>query len=263
MAIRTVRRFAILGSPVLVVDHRPRHHEQLVQLVEHGDLPAVTTPPAKTTHLTAPPLGISPQVSYTAAIQTTCGTIDLGLDAQQYPTAVNNFVALANQGFYDNLAFVRSSKTDGIVQAGSPDQTNQTANTGPGYTVQAETPTTAPGGSAYPIGTVAFGKSGSEPAGSADSQFFIATGSQALGLTPDYAIIGRVTKGLNVAQKIESFAPDERGRRPHDDGRDQNRQGHAGVDHDAEHLSAALRGRRAPRPTRRRGTGPPRGPGTR
>ena len=141
--IRTARRFAILGSPILVVIIVLAITNSSSSSSSSVTCQPVTRPAAKTTHLTAPPLGISPQVTYTAAIQTTCGTIDLGLDAQQYPTVVNNFVALANQGFYDNLAFVRSSKTDGIVQAGSPDQTNQTVNTGPGYTVQAETPTTA------------------------------------------------------------------------------------------------------------------------
>src|SRR5262249_4817015 len=81
----------------------------------------VSTPPAKTVHLTAPTQGISPSVPYQASIQTSCGTIQVGLDASQYPKAVNNFVALANQGFYDNMAFVRAVKNAGI-QAGSPDQ---------------------------------------------------------------------------------------------------------------------------------------------
>jgi peptidyl-prolyl cis-trans isomerase B (cyclophilin B) len=162
------------------------------------------TPPAKAARLTAPPLTIDPHATYTATIQTTCGTITASLDAAHYPKAVNNFVTLANQGFYDNLAFVRAAKGF-VVQVGSPDQTPAG---GPGYTAQAETPTTTAGGSAYPLGTLAFAKTGSDPSGAVGSQFFIVTGAKGpAGLTPDYAVFGHITTGLNIAQKIEGFAP--------------------------------------------------------
>jgi cyclophilin family peptidyl-prolyl cis-trans isomerase len=206
-SMRSARRIGILGAPVVIVF--------IVLSVTSGggsgSAGAVTckrvkTPPPKTVHLAAPSLGISAAVPYQASIQTTCGTIQVSLDAQQYPKAVNNFVFLANQGFYDNLAFVRAVPGF-VVQAGSPDQSNQTANTGPGYSVPAEKPTTRPGQPTYPVGTLAFAKSGAEPAGSADSQFFIVTGSKGANLSPDYAVIGRVTAGLAVAKKIESFAP--------------------------------------------------------
>ena len=105
------------------------------------------------------------------------------------------------------MAFVRAAK-DLVIQAGSPDQTNQTANGGPGYNVQAETPTTAPGGLAYPKGTVAWAASSADPPGTASSQFFIVTGT-GQGLQNNYAIIGQVAnaKSLAVAEKIGSFAP--------------------------------------------------------
>ena len=171
-----------------------------------GGCQHASTPPAKHPHLSAPTQRISPSVPYQASIQTSCGTIQVSLDASQYPKAVNNFVYLANQGFYDNMAFVRAVKNAGI-QAGSPDQSNQSSNTGPGYSAQAETPTTRPGQPAYPIGTVAFAKTGNDPAGTVDSQFFVVTGAQFTALPPDYAIIGQVTGGLPVAKKIQSFAP--------------------------------------------------------
>ncbi len=205
-AMRTGRRVAIVAVPAIIAI-------VLVQVLSGGSsssstvtCQAVKKPPAKTTKLTAPPLGVSPAVNYVATLDTSCGTIQVALAVQQYPTAVNNFVSLANQGFYDNMAFVRAAKNF-VVQAGSPDQTNTTSNGGPGYSVQAEVPTTAPGGSAYPVGTVAFATGGSDPPGTASSQFFIVTGSQGLQLGPSYAIFGKVTKGLNVAQKIDSFAP--------------------------------------------------------
>jgi len=205
--MKAARRIGIIAAPVVVV--------LIVITVTSGGgsssaggvtCQSASKPPAKTTHLTAPTSGLSPGVTYQASVQTTCGTIQVSLDAQHYPKAVNNFVYLANQGFYDNLAFVRAVKGF-VVQAGSPDQSNSTSNTGPGYTVQAETPTTQPAQKYYPVGTLAFAKSGSEPAGSADSQFFIVTGPQGASLSPDYAVIGHVTVGLAVAKKIETLAP--------------------------------------------------------
>ena len=201
--MRTARGFAIFAVPVIILG--------VVLSVTNSSSSSsgvscqtVKTPPPKAAGLTAPPLTIDKSATYTATIQTTCGTITASLDAAQYPKAVNNFVTLANQGFYDNLAFVRAAKGF-VVQAGSPDQTPAG---GPGYTAQAETPTTTAGASAYPVGTLAFAKTGSDPAGAVGSQFFIVTGAKGpAGLTPDYAVFGQITKGLNVAQKIEGFSP--------------------------------------------------------
>jgi peptidyl-prolyl cis-trans isomerase B (cyclophilin B) len=48
-------------------------------------------------------------------------------------------------------------------------------------------------------------KAGNEPAGTSGSQFFIVTGSGGSSLTPDYAIVGKVTSGQEVAKKIEGL----------------------------------------------------------
>jgi len=141
---------------------------------------------------------IDPAKTYTATIETTEGTIEIALDAANAPTSVNNFVYLTKAKFYDGLLFNRAAK-DFVIQTGSPQNTTVG---GPGYTVQAELPT-----SAYEVGSVAWAKSGSEPAGTAGSQFFIGTGSGVTSLPKDYGYIGKVTKGLDVAQKIMSFAP--------------------------------------------------------
>jgi peptidyl-prolyl cis-trans isomerase B (cyclophilin B) len=197
--LKTARNFAIFAVPVLVLG--------IVLSVSSssssskaGGCTTVAKPPPRNEKLTAPALGIDRNAAYTAEITTNCGVIDVALDAKDFPVAVNNFVSLANQGFYDGLAVVRSAKGF-VMQAGSPDQT---AAGGPGYSVQAETPKTKP---YYPVGTLAMAKTGSDPAGTAGSQFFIVTGAQAGNLTPDYAVVGKVTKGLAVAVKIASFAP--------------------------------------------------------
>jgi peptidyl-prolyl cis-trans isomerase B (cyclophilin B) len=168
--------------------------------------PEVRTPP----FTAAPPLGIDPTHLYTATIDTSCGEIELLLDAAQAPTTVNNFVFLAREGFYDDLAFVRSV-TDFVVQAGSPTQTNEG---GPGYTVPGEVPSEVIG---YQVGKVAMAKTETEPPGTAGSQFFIITspgqGLDTLNTPPyQYALLGQLAdddgRSLRVARQIESLAPE-------------------------------------------------------
>jgi cyclophilin family peptidyl-prolyl cis-trans isomerase len=157
----------------------------------------ITTLPAKAP-LPAPEMTIDPAKTYTATIETTQGTIVIALDAANAPTSVNNFVYLARNGFYDGLLINRAAKNL-VIQTGSPDNTQ---SGGPGYTVQSEAP---PG--PYEEGSVAWAKTSQEPAGTAGSQFFIGTGTQITTLAQDYGYIGKVTQGLDVAQKIMGFAP--------------------------------------------------------
>lgn len=157
-----------------------------ITTVKKGPLPA---PPTNT---------IDPTKTYTATIETTQGTMVIALDAADAPNSVNNFVYLARQGFYDGLLINRAAKNF-VIQTGGPD--NTTAG-GPGYTIQAELPKAA-----YAVGSVAWAKAGNEPAGTAGSQFFIGTGANVTSLPKDYGYIGKVTEGLDVAQKIGGFAP--------------------------------------------------------
>ncbi len=201
---RTVRTFAIIAVPILVIGI-------IISVTSNsgddskasGSGPTckdVKAPAPKTTSFPTPPAqSIDPTQFYSATLDTTCGPIDIALLAQDYPVSANNFVFLAQQGFYDNLAVVRAAKGF-VVQAGSP---TQSADGGPGYTLQGEVPKSQP---AYPTGTVAWAKTGSDPPGTIGSQFFIVTGD-ASKLPPDYAVLGTVTKGLNVAKAIEKLAP--------------------------------------------------------
>ncbi len=52
-------------------------------------------------------------------------------------------------------------------------------------------------------------KTGTEPPGTAGSQFYVVTGADA-GLPPDYAVIGKVTKGLDVVDRIGALGDSER-----------------------------------------------------
>jgi cyclophilin family peptidyl-prolyl cis-trans isomerase len=186
--MRSIRNFAFLLVPFAII----LGVVALTNSSDSGSKEIVRS------YKSAPKMTIDPTKTYTATMTTTEGTIEIALDASGAPTSVNNYVFLARHRFYDGLRFVRASKNF-VIQAGSPDNTQ---NGGPGYSVQAELPKTA-----YSIGSVAWAKSGSEPDGTAGSQFFIGTGQNITTLPLQYGTIGKVTQGLDVAQKIEGFAP--------------------------------------------------------
>jgi peptidyl-prolyl cis-trans isomerase B (cyclophilin B) len=192
--MRTIRNLSFLLIPLVILF-------VVLQLVNSdGSSNSSASSTIKRSYAKAPAQTIDPSATYTATMDTSEGTIVVGLDAAQYPASVNNFVFLAKNKFYDGLLFNRVAK-DFVIQAGSPD--NTTAG-GPGYSVVGEVPKSTP---AYPVGSVAFAKAGNEPAGTAGSQFFIVTGSSNPDLPADYAGIGTVTQGLDVAQKIGLLYP--------------------------------------------------------
>jgi cyclophilin family peptidyl-prolyl cis-trans isomerase len=151
-------------------------------------------PPADPRTYGAPPRReIEAGRSYTATLETSCGTIVVALDARRAPIAVNNFVALARDGFFDGLTFHRVV-TGYIIQGGDPEGTGFG---GPGYTFEDELPDDG-----YPAGSVAMANAGPNTNG---SQFFIVTGD-ASALPNQFTRFGRVVKGLDVARRIEGFA---------------------------------------------------------
>ncbi len=162
------------------------------------NVPKSTKIPKKDVSQTAPAMTIDPAKTYTATMDTSCGTITLALDAKTAPIATNNFVSLARSGFYDGLPFHRVAKGF-VIQGGDP---AGDGSGGPGYTVVGEVPTDS-----YPVGSLAAAKTGNAPKGDFGSQFFVVTGKNGTQLPNDYARFGKVTKGMLVAKKIESLAP--------------------------------------------------------
>jgi cyclophilin family peptidyl-prolyl cis-trans isomerase len=196
---RSVRNFVIILIPIAILFGFLAWRGSGSSSSSKSDKTTTTTSTPAKAALPAPSgITIDPTKTYTATIDTNVGTMVIALDAANAPTSVNNFVYLAKSGFYDGLLFNRAAK-DFVIQTGSPDNTTVG---GPGYTVQAELPT-----SDYAIGSVAWAKAGNEPAGTAGSQFFIGTGSNVTTLPKDYGYIGKVTQGLDVAQKIMGYAP--------------------------------------------------------
>jgi len=153
----------------------------------------------------APAMTIDTSKSYVATVKTTAGTFTINLDAAKTPQTVNNFVFLAEKGYFHCVIFHR-------VIPGFMDQTGDPTGTGtggasssskgqPGYTIPDELPATA--SPQYPIGAVAMANTGAANTGG--SQFFIVTGSQGEILPPTYSLFGQVpTTDMAVPNLINS-----------------------------------------------------------
>ncbi len=160
--------------------------------------PASTKATANTQkYASAPPMTIDTSKTYTATVVTTTGTFVITLDPKSAPATVNNFVFLANKGYYHCVIFHR-------VIPGFMDQTGDPTGTGqggPGYTIADENPSKAAAGSPqYPLGSVAMANTGQPHSGG--SQFFVVAGSQGESLPNTYALFGQVSSGTNVVNTI-------------------------------------------------------------
>ncbi len=117
----------------------------------------------------------------------------LQLDPKQSPHATAAFVELVKRGYFDNTTFHRIVPGF-VIQGGDP---TASGNGGPGFSTVDKPPADA----SYTHGVVAMAKTALEAPGTAGSQFFVVTAEDS-GLTPDYAIIGKITKGLPVVDRI-------------------------------------------------------------
>lgn len=138
-----------------------------------------------------PPMTIDQDREYAATIKTNFGEIEVQLFPQDAPLAVNNFVFLARQGFYDGVKFHRVAKGF-VIQSGDP---TGTGAGGPGYKFADEEVTRD-----YVAGMLAMANGGPNTNG---SQFFITLADLSGSLPKNYTIFGQVTGGFDVVQKIE------------------------------------------------------------
>ena len=178
-----------------------------------------------------PPLTLEEGTDYVAVIETEQGEVRIDLLEEQSPIAVNNFVFLANEGFYDGQTFFRVIP-DFLAQAGDP---TGLGTGGPGYALNTQaapapegtpgaestvtatpsaTATAAPtatpeGGENQPdlvegIVAMAFDNRTGELSG---SQFFIVLASE-LNLDKDeYLAFGEVLEGMEVLQALTARDP--------------------------------------------------------
>jgi cyclophilin family peptidyl-prolyl cis-trans isomerase len=131
---------------------------------------------------------IDPNKQYAATLETSAGKMTIQFNKGQTPKTIENFVTLAQKGFYNNTIFHRV--IDGfMIQGGDP---KGDGTGGPGYRFDDE-----PFTGEYTRGTVAMANAGPNTNG---SQFFIMHAD--VPLPKNYTIFGKVTSGLEVVDKI-------------------------------------------------------------
>lgn len=136
---------------------------------------------------------LSPKQPHTVHVLTNLGSFDIRLDVEDSPCVTSSFASLVRKRFFDGTIFHRIVPGF-VIQGGDP---TGTGTGDAGYSVV----NVPPKNSLYTEGVVAMAKTADEPAGTAGSQFFVVTASNA-GLPPEYAILGVVTKGLKVVEHI-------------------------------------------------------------
>ncbi|WP_144316926.1 peptidylprolyl isomerase [Clostridium baratii] len=130
------------------------------------------------------------------------GTMKGVLYSNKAPNTVNNFIALVNSGFYDNLTFHRVIK-DFMIQCGDPEGTGMG---GPGYSIKGEFSSNGfDNDLKHTEGVLSMARARDKDSGG--SQFFIMT-KDAPHLNGDYAAFGKITEGLDVLHKIEDVKTD-------------------------------------------------------
>jgi cyclophilin family peptidyl-prolyl cis-trans isomerase len=143
----------------------------------------------------APDLTIDLDGVYAATLHTTVGDISLEFLPAEAPLAVNNFLFLAGQGYYDDVIFHRVI-SGFMLQCGDP---TGTGTGGPGYKFRDE----LEGSGTYERGTLAMANAGPNTNG---SQFFIM--HRDYGLPHNYTIFGKVTDGLDIVDAIAALDTD-------------------------------------------------------
>ena len=149
--------------------------------------------PREDGNATEPKERLDPEKTYNLVFKTNCGSFTVTLDLATAPATATSLVALSKSGFYDDTIFHRIVPGF-VIQGGDP---TQSGSGGAGY----QTVDAPPADASYTKGVVAMAKTSAEPAGTSGSQFFVVTGAD-IGLPAEYAIVGNVTSGIDVVERI-------------------------------------------------------------
>ena len=163
--------------------------ESLTSIVEYFRLP-------QKSYLACPEITIDPEKTYTATIKTEKGDVIIDLFPKQAPMAVNSFVFLARQNWFDGAAFFRVI-TGFVAQAGDP---SNSSLGGPGYEFTNEI---TPELRFDQPGMLGMANSGNNDNG---SQFFI-TYAAIPDLDGKYTIFGQVIEGMDVLSSLRPRNP--------------------------------------------------------
>jgi cyclophilin family peptidyl-prolyl cis-trans isomerase/protein-disulfide isomerase len=181
------------GTPFLFINQLPYQSgmdiETLSGLVELFKL-------ENRQYTACPPMVIDPAKQYEATMETEKGEVTIKLFADKAPLAVNSFVFLAREGWFNNVTFHRVLPGF-VAQGGDP---SGSGFGGPGYVFKLENTDTA----FDRAGLLAMANSGPDTNG---SQFFI-TYAAADNLNGGYTLFGEVTAGMDVVEKLTPRDPE-------------------------------------------------------
>ncbi|MBI5887337.1 MAG: peptidylprolyl isomerase [Deltaproteobacteria bacterium] len=141
-----------------------------------------------------------------AVIQTNYGEMEIMFFPEEAPLHVDNFIFLAQRGYYDGTIFHRVIPGF-MIQGGDPltriagSDRSSYGNGGPGYTIPGEFNIIP-----HMRGIVSMAR-GEDP-GSAGSQFFVVV-ADSPHLDRRYTVFGMVTRGMDVADRIAALARDK------------------------------------------------------
>lgn len=135
-----------------------------------------------------------------ATVKTNRGDVEMQLYGAKAPCTVNSFTYLAQKNYFDKTPCHRlTSGGLNVLQCGDP---TGKGSGGPGYEFANENTK----GATYTEGTLAMANGGPDTNG---SQFFLVYKDSEL--QPDYTVFGKITKGLDVLQKIAEDGSDPKG----------------------------------------------------
>ncbi len=176
----------------------------VVVLIVVFALPRNTSAPTSNTQPTPTPMTNEILSSHIITIKTNKGEIQFVTFDADAPKTVENFITLAEKGFYNGVIFHRVIKGF-MIQGGDPEGTGRG---GPGYQFNDELdPATPSYKEGYKRGVVAMANAGPNTNG---SQFFIM--HQDYPLPNNYTIFGKVVKGQEIVDAIATVATDENDR---------------------------------------------------
>jgi cyclophilin family peptidyl-prolyl cis-trans isomerase len=157
---------------------------------------SVTPPTGKARTESKPTKRLDPAKTYDVRLKTNCGDFTIRLAAKTSPATTASFASLTQKGYFNGTVFHRIVPGF-VIQGGDP---TGTGTSGPGYS----TVDVPPAATRYTLGVVAMAKTGAEAPGTAGSQFFVVTAQDAK-LPPEYAVLGTISQGQAVVDKLSQM----------------------------------------------------------
>lgn len=170
-----------------------------------ADVPPTQEPPS----FGSPEQVMQEGVDYGAIIHTSCGDIAIDLLEEDAPVTVNNFVFLAQEGYYDGLQWFRV-ESNSVIEAGDPNNDVAEPPNGPGYAIEEELPDRP---KEYDFGAVAMANEG-QPNTTGSNFFIVIHENRPAGYQAAYSIFGRVSEESYDVIKEIGTQPTKGGNEP-------------------------------------------------